>query len=277
MGQKISPVALRLQTNKSFQASWYSAKFYGHHLHHQLQLQTFFHKVFAQVGTEATKTHVRYVPGALKIDTFFCSPRIFDQKFSKKTIVLKPTNFFQQPQTKAWPFLSHQFDLKQLKKKLVFQALLSNVKNTSALVNMSPFFKQPNKTPQTLKFYTNHLESVSQQYVDASVKWTPWKLQAFTKSASFMAEYIAHGLEVQKPVKQIFTLVQTMLKKDPNVEGFKFACSGRLQGVEMAKVETCKFGKISLHVFSSRVDYAEARALTSFGILGVKVWICYKD
>ena len=58
---------------------------------------------------------------------------------------------------------------------------------------------------------------------------------------------------------------------------FKIACSGRLQGVEMAKTETLKFGKISLHVFSSKVDYAEARASTAFGILGVKVWICYKD
>jgi len=42
MGQKISPVALRLQTNKSFQASWYSQKFYAHFLQKQLQLQTFF-------------------------------------------------------------------------------------------------------------------------------------------------------------------------------------------------------------------------------------------
>ena len=39
MGQKISPVALRLQTNKSFQASWYSQKFYAHFLQKQLQLQ----------------------------------------------------------------------------------------------------------------------------------------------------------------------------------------------------------------------------------------------
>ena len=103
------------------------------------------------------------------------------------------------------------------------------------------------------------------------------KLQEFTKSAQFVAEYVSHALERQKPVKQIFSGVQTLLKKDPNVEGFKISCSGRLQGVEMAKIETFKFGKISLHVFTSKVDYAEARALTTFGILGVKVWICYKD
>lgn len=277
MGQKISPVALRLQTNKNFQASWYSAKLYGHQLHHQLQVQTFFQKIFTQVGTKAIKTYVRALPGTFKVDTFFCSPRIFDQKFAKKTLDLKPTNFFQRPQTKAWPFLPDQFDLKQLKKKLVFQSLLSSAKQSAAVVTMSELFEENVETTLPVKFYATHLEGVSQEYLKASVKWTPWKVQTFTKSAHFMAEYIAHALEVQKPVKQIFTLAQTLLKKDSNVEGFKIACSGRLQGVEMAKVETCKFGKISLHVFSSKVDYAEARALTSFGILGVKVWICYKD
>jgi len=45
----------------------------------------------------------------------------------------------------------------------------------------------------------------------------------------------------------------------------------------MAKTEVTKFGKISLHVFSSKVDYAEAKASTNFGILGVKVWICYRS
>ena len=89
MGQKISPVALRLQTNKSFQASWYSQKFYAHFLQKQLQLQTFLNQVFAQVGTKATKTHCVQNPGALDIQTFFCSPRVFDERFLKKS-----TDFF---------------------------------------------------------------------------------------------------------------------------------------------------------------------------------------
>ena len=110
----------------------------------------------------------------------------------------------------------------------------------------------------------HHIEGLSQQYFNTSSKWDPFKVNEYTKSAQFTAEYIANALELQKPVKQIFSTVQTMLKKDKNVEGFKIACSGRLQGVEMAKTETLKFGKISLHVFSSKVDYAEARASTGF-------------
>ena len=60
MGQKISPTALRLQTNKNFTASWYTNKLYSQTLHNQLQLQTFFDQVFAQVGTKATQTSVSY-------------------------------------------------------------------------------------------------------------------------------------------------------------------------------------------------------------------------
>lgn len=277
MGQKISPVALRLQTNKSFQASWYSQKLYAEGVHKQLQVQNFLHDVFHQVGTKATKTHVVQTPGALKIHTFFCSPRLFDQKLAKKTMSLKPTHFFQHQKTTQWQFLSNQMHWETLKKKLVFQSLLRNNLQKSTTLHLTNLFEQTRHKTNALKFYANHLEAVSQQYFKTATQWEPVKLQEFTKSAQFVAEYVSHALERQKPVKQIFSGVQTLLKKDPNVEGFKISCSGRLQGVEMAKIETFKFGKISLHVFTSKVDYAEARALTTFGILGVKVWICYKD
>ena len=128
-----------------------------------------------------------------------------------------------------------------------------------------------------MKFYMNHIESLAGKYSNTKMVWLPVKVNSLTKSAKFLSESIARSLEQQKPVKQIFRTVQTLLKKDPTVEGFKISCSGRLQGVEMAKTEVTKFGKISLHVFSSKVDYAEAKASTNFGILGVKVWICYRS
>ncbi len=279
MGQKISPVALRLQTNKTFQASWYSQKFYAHFLQKQLQLQTFLNQVFAQVGTKAIKTHCVQNPGALDIQTFFCSPRVFDERFLKKSISLKPTSFFQQHTTKQWQFLPNQLQWNTLKKKIVFQNLLTNMasQQRQTIFTRKYIFEEPYKDTAQLKFYVHHIEGLSQQYFNTSSKWDPFKVNEYTKSAQFTAEYLANALELQKPVKQIFSTVQAMLKKDKNVEGFKIACSGRLQGVEMAKTETLKFGKISLHVFSSKVDYAEARASTGFGILGVKVWICYKD
>ena len=279
MGQKISPVALRLQTNKTFQASWYSDKIYANCLEKQLQLQTFLNQVFHQVGTKATKTHFVQNPGGLEIHTFFCSPRVFDERLGKKSVSLKPTSFFQQHTTNQWQFLQNQLEWEKLEKKVMFQSLLYNrsYKKTQVSFTRKYVFQETYKDNSQLDFYAQHLEGLSQQYFNTTCKWLPFKVNSLTTSAQFIAEYIANALELQKPVKQIFSTVQTMLKKDKNVEGFKISCSGRLQGVEMAKTETLKFGKISLHVFSSKVDYAGARASTGFGILGVKVWVCYKD
>jgi len=57
-------------------------------------------------------------------------------------------------------------------------------------------------------------------------------------------------------------------------EGIKVTISGRLNGAEMARTETKKEGRIPLHTFRADVDYFQAEAQTTYGKLGVKVWIC---
>lgn len=57
-------------------------------------------------------------------------------------------------------------------------------------------------------------------------------------------------------------------------EGIKVKCGGRLSGAEMARSEGYKEGRVPLHTFRADIDYAVAEAHTSFGRIGVKVWIC---
>ncbi len=57
-------------------------------------------------------------------------------------------------------------------------------------------------------------------------------------------------------------------------EGIKVMCSGRLGGAEMARSEQYKDGRIPLHTFRADIDFAIAEAQTSYGKIGVKVWIC---
>jgi ribosomal protein S3 len=57
-------------------------------------------------------------------------------------------------------------------------------------------------------------------------------------------------------------------------EGIKVMCSGRLGGAEMARTEQYKEGRIPLHTFRADIDYALGEALTTYGKIGVKVWIC---
>ena len=56
-------------------------------------------------------------------------------------------------------------------------------------------------------------------------------------------------------------------------KGIKVSISGRLGGNEIARTEWLREGSVPLHTFRAVVDYAEAEALTSYGIIGVKVWI----
>src|SRR5690606_16958448 len=57
-------------------------------------------------------------------------------------------------------------------------------------------------------------------------------------------------------------------------EGIKVKISGRLNGAEMARSEMYKDGRTPLHTFRADIDYALAEAQTTYGKLGIKVWIC---
>ncbi|GMU19369.1 MAG: hypothetical protein AMXMBFR12_05610 [Candidatus Babeliales bacterium] len=57
-------------------------------------------------------------------------------------------------------------------------------------------------------------------------------------------------------------------------KGIKICCSGRLNGAEIAREEWTRVGSIPLHTIRAKVDYGFAEALTTYGLIGVKVWIC---
>ena len=56
-------------------------------------------------------------------------------------------------------------------------------------------------------------------------------------------------------------------------EGIKIMCGGRLGGAEIARVEQYREGRVPLHTLRANIDYAEAEALTAYGIIGIKVWV----
>lgn len=57
------------------------------------------------------------------------------------------------------------------------------------------------------------------------------------------------------------------------VQGIKISCSGRLGGAEMSRTEWFKEGRVPLHTLRADIDYGTAEAKTTYGIIGVKVWI----
>jgi len=91
--------------------------------------------------------------------------------------------------------------------------------------------------------------------------------------AQLVAEGIAKQLEARISFRRAMktTIASTMRM---GAEGIKVMTSGRLGGAEMARSEQYKEGRIPLHTFRADIDYALSEALTTYGKIGVKVWIC---
>ena len=56
-------------------------------------------------------------------------------------------------------------------------------------------------------------------------------------------------------------------------EGIKVVCGGRLGGAEIARVEQYREGRVPLHTLRANIDYSNVEALTTYGIIGIKVWV----
>jgi small subunit ribosomal protein S3 len=90
--------------------------------------------------------------------------------------------------------------------------------------------------------------------------------------AKLVADSIAKQLERRIPFRRILKkAMQTTM--DAGAAGIKVQVSGRIGGAEIARVEWYKEGRIPLHTLRADIDYATGRAETTYGSIGVKVWI----
>jgi small subunit ribosomal protein S3 len=90
--------------------------------------------------------------------------------------------------------------------------------------------------------------------------------------AKLVADGIAKQLERRIPFRRVLKKsMQTTM--DAGAAGIKVQISGRIGGAEIARVEWYKEGRIPLHTLRADIDYAHGRAETTYGSIGVKVWI----
>lgn len=91
--------------------------------------------------------------------------------------------------------------------------------------------------------------------------------------ATLVADGIAKQLESRVSFRRAMKMaIASTIRM--GAEGIKIMCSGRLGGAEMARTEQYKEGRIPLHTFRADIDYALGEALTTYGKIGIKVWIC---
>ncbi|MFH1269588.1 MAG: 30S ribosomal protein S3 [Candidatus Omnitrophota bacterium] len=94
--------------------------------------------------------------------------------------------------------------------------------------------------------------------------------------AQLVAENIALQLEKRIAFRRAIkrAIEQTM---NSGAEGIKITCAGRLGGAEMSRTETYRQGKIPLATLRADIDYGFAESLTTYGLIGVKVWLYKGD
>ena len=90
--------------------------------------------------------------------------------------------------------------------------------------------------------------------------------------AENIAQQLVKRISFRKAMKRA---MQSALRL--GAKGIRVCLSGRLAGHEIARTEWLREGSVPLHTFRGDVDYAEAEALTTYGIIGVKVWIYKGD
>lgn len=91
--------------------------------------------------------------------------------------------------------------------------------------------------------------------------------------AQLVGESIARQLEARISFRRaVKTAVASTMRM--GAEGIKVMVAGRLGGAEMARTEQYKEGRTPLHTFRADIDFAIAEAQTTYGKIGVKVWIC---
>lgn len=90
--------------------------------------------------------------------------------------------------------------------------------------------------------------------------------------AQLVAQNVAFQLEKRIAFRRAMkrAIDQSMMS---GIEGIKIRCAGRLNGVEIARQESYQEGKLPLHTFRAKIDFGFAEAKTTYGILGIKVWI----
>ncbi|OGB73408.1 30S ribosomal protein S3 [candidate division Kazan bacterium RIFCSPHIGHO2_01_FULL_44_14] len=91
-------------------------------------------------------------------------------------------------------------------------------------------------------------------------------------NAAIIANNIAEQIERRMPFRRIVRQAVDAAKQ-ARVQGIRIVVSGRLNGAEIARTEMASFGKVPLHTIKQPIHYAFRTAFTTYGTIGIKVWV----
>ena len=219
MGQKVSPIGLRLGINKTWSSRWFEdSRTYVDSLHEDLSIRRYIMNYYYKTLKEEQKKI-----GGKK--------ESFDPAISNIEIVRFPDriNIF--------------------------------IATARAGVVIGP----KGQRVETIK-------TAVQKMVKKPVHFSITEIRDAELDANLAAQSVARQLEMRIAFRRAMKSVITQAMKK-GAKGIKVMCSGRLAGADIARTEQYKNGSVPLHTLRANIDYGTAEALTTFGIIGIKVWI----
>lgn len=171
--------------------------------------------------------------------------------------------------------LVEDFKLRKFLKEKLFQAGLSKVEieRTANRVNIIVFTAKPGivigRGGTGIEDLRKQLEAMVKKPVTIRVN----EIRVAEGDAQLVAESIAAQLEKRIGFRRAMKQSIQRAMRAPGVKGCKVMCSGRLGGAEIARNEMFHEGTIPLHTLRADIQYGFTEAKTTYGRLGVKVWI----
>lgn len=172
--------------------------------------------------------------------------------------------------------LIEDFEIRKLLGKALEKAEISRIEieKTADYIRIIIHSGRPGhiigKKGQEIESLRNQLiAKLKKQNIEISVQ----EVEKPELDAALIAQDIAGQLEERVSYKRAMKRA-TQTATRAGAQGIKICCSGRLQGAEIARSEWARNGRMNLHTLRSDIDYGFAEAKTTYGMIGVKVWVC---
>jgi len=175
-------------------------------------------------------------------------------------------------------FLQEDLKIRKYLKKKLYQAGISKIEIERATnkIRINIFTSRPGMVIGRKGSEIDQLKKELQGLTDKEVHINIHEVKRPDLDAQLVAENIALQLIRRVAFRRaIKKSVTTALKF--GALGIKVCCSGRLGGAEIARTEWYREGRVPLHTLRAQIDYGFAEALTTYGLIGVKVWINKED
>ena len=245
MGQKTHAKAFRLVTTQNHLSEWYTNKFN----YSELIKEDFF------IRDKVNKTFDEFL-SISKIEI----TRINEENLGKEYVNIIIHSLFPR--------------VKEISRKIskgFNDNLETNNQKISNLLNTSKSTLKPftilllrRNIRNLIRFF--QIKTKKEYYISFKFIKNPFE------DATLIAKYIGDQLEKRIPFRR--AIKQTIKKvQRTNMKGIKIQVSGRLNGIDIARSEWKRDGRVPLHTLRAKIDYTHQYAETIYGIIGIKVWL----